>query len=141
MSHNVNDAYPTTFSQRFIPTNFIHIFNNVICTFYVLFMSKQFCIFEDTKSFQCTKRLSIKDVRSQEGWGFVQCAHFSEKGGEGLFKCGRVHFLVQETSDFSIFSFRYSFICQSTSTMRQRSDLFGLRVKLPPVTTSLAPQR
>jgi len=33
--------------------------------------------------------------------------------------------------------FRYSFICQGTSTRRQRSDLFGLQVKLPPVTTSL----
>jgi len=31
--------------------------------------------------------------------------------------------------------FRYSFICQGTSTRRQRKDLFGLRVKLPPVTT------
>jgi len=28
---------------------------------------------------------------------------------------------------------RYLFICQGTSTRRQRSDLFGLRVKLPPV--------
>jgi len=35
------------------------------------------------------------------------------------------------------FRFRYSFICQGTSTRRQRSDLFGLRFKLPPVTTSL----
>jgi len=34
-----------------------------------------------------------------------------------------------------------SFICQGTSTRRQRSDLFGLRVKLPPVTTSLTTQR
>jgi len=33
--------------------------------------------------------------------------------------------------------FRYSFICQGTSTRRQRSDLFGLRINLPPVTTSL----
>jgi len=33
---------------------------------------------------------------------------------------------------------RYSFICQGTSTRRQRrDDLFGLRVKLPPVTSSL----
>jgi len=32
-----------------------------------------------------------------------------------------------------VFSFRYSFICQGTSTRRQRSDLFGLRVKLNPV--------
>jgi len=32
-------------------------------------------------------------------------------------------------------------ICQgSTSTRRQRSDLFGLRVKLPPVTTCLTTQ-
>jgi len=30
-----------------------------------------------------------------------------------------------------MFRIRYSFICQSTSTRRQRSDLFGLRVKLP----------
>jgi len=37
--------------------------------------------------------------------------------------------------------FRYSFICQGTSTRRQRNDLFGLRVKLPPVTTSLTTQR
>jgi len=29
-----------------------------------------------------------------------------------------------------------SFICQGTSTRRQRSDIFGLRVKLPPVTTT-----
>jgi len=35
---------------------------------------------------------------------------------------------------------RYSFICQGTSTRRQRRDLFGLRVKLPPVTTSLTTQ-
>jgi len=33
--------------------------------------------------------------------------------------------------------FRYSFVCQGTSTRRQRSHLIGLRVKLPPVTTSL----
>jgi len=35
------------------------------------------------------------------------------------------------------FRFRYSFIYQGISTRRQRSDLFGLRVKLPPITTSL----
>jgi len=29
-----------------------------------------------------------------------------------------------------IFRFRYSFICQGTSTRRQRRNLFGLRVKL-----------
>jgi len=34
--------------------------------------------------------------------------------------------------------FRYSFICQDTSTIRrQRSDLFGLWIKLPLATTSL----
>jgi len=36
-----------------------------------------------------------------------------------------------------IFRFRYSFICQGTSTGRQQSDLFALCVKLSPVTTSL----
>jgi len=30
------------------------------------------------------------------------------------------------------FMFRYSFICHGNSTRRQRRDLFGLRVKLPP---------
>jgi len=35
------------------------------------------------------------------------------------------------------FRFRYSFIRQGTSTRRQQSDLFGFRVKTPPVTTSL----
>jgi len=29
--------------------------------------------------------------------------------------------------------FRSSFICQVALTRRQRNDLFGLRVKLPPV--------
>jgi len=37
--------------------------------------------------------------------------------------------------------FRYSFICQDISTRRQRSDLFSLRVKLRPVTTSLTTQK
>jgi len=37
--------------------------------------------------------------------------------------------------------YRYSFICQSTSTRRQQSDLFDLRVKLPSVTTTLTTQR
>jgi len=36
--------------------------------------------------------------------------------------------------------FRYSFICQGTSTRRQRRNIFGLRVKLPPVTTSQTTQ-
>jgi len=37
--------------------------------------------------------------------------------------------------------FRYSFICQGTSTRRQRSDHFGLWVKLPSVTIRLTTQR
>jgi len=37
--------------------------------------------------------------------------------------------------------FRYSFICQGTSTRKQGKDLFGLRAKMPPVTTSLTTQR
>jgi len=43
----------------------------------------------------------------------------------------------------SIVRFRYSFICQGISTMRQRRDLCGLQVKLlpVPVTTSLTAQR
>jgi len=36
---------------------------------------------------------------------------------------------------------RYSFICQVTATRKQRRDLFGHRVKLPPVSTSLNTQR
>jgi len=45
------------------------------------------------------------------------------------------------SNTYFINRFRYSFICQGTSTRRQRSDLFGLRVNLPPVTTSLTTQR
>jgi len=41
-------------------------------------------------------------------WLHVQSGHFSVKG----------------------LGYRYSFICQGTSTRRQRRDLFGLRVKL-----------
>jgi len=37
--------------------------------------------------------------------------------------------------------FRYWFICSGTSTRGQWRDLFGLRVKLPPVTTSPITQR
>jgi len=37
--------------------------------------------------------------------------------------------------------FRYSFICQGTSTRRQQRDLFGLRIKLPLVTINLTTQR
>jgi len=36
--------------------------------------------------------------------------------------------------------FRYSFICQGALSRRQWRNLFGLRVKLPPVTTSLTTQ-
>jgi len=39
------------------------------------------------------------------------------------------------------YRFRYSFICQGTSTRRQRRELFGLPVKLSPVTTNLTTQR
>jgi len=39
------------------------------------------------------KELSIKDVRSKDGRGFVQCGQ-----GEGaFFRCGCPHFLVQKT--------------------------------------------
>jgi len=42
--------------------------------------------------------------------------------------------------DSPLIKFRYSFICQGTSTRRQRRELFGLRVKLSRVTTSLTTQ-
>jgi len=32
------------------------------------------------------------------GWGFVQCGHFA---GKGFFRCERLHFLEQKTSEFS----------------------------------------
>jgi len=44
-------------------------------------------------------------------------------------------------AEVPISDFRYSFICQGTSTRRQRRDLFGLRVKLLHITTSLTTQR
>jgi len=47
-----------------------------------------------------------------------------EKGYSTLGRLGRVIGEIE-------FRFRYSFTCQGTSTRRQRSDLFGLRVKLP----------
>jgi len=42
------------------------------------------------------------------------------------------------TCNYSKMRFRYSFICHGTPTRGQLSDLFGLRVKLPPVTTYLS---
>jgi len=45
--------------------------------------------------------------------------------------------LLDEVMILPVTRFRYSFICSGTSIKRQRIDLFGLRVKLPPVTTSL----
>jgi len=40
-----------------------------------------------------------------------------------------------------LFRFRYSFSCQGTLTRRQRSPLFGLRVRPPHVPTSLTTQK
>jgi len=37
--------------------------------------------------------------------------------------------------------FRYSFICQGSSTRKQWRNLFGLRVELPPLTTCLTTRR
>jgi len=49
----------------------------------------------------------------------------------------RVHLHYEHEIGFrkKLKGFRYSLICQGTSTRRQRSDLCGLRVNLPPVTT------
>jgi len=41
--------------------------------------------------------------RPQSGRGFVQCGHFSEKGGGGFCKCGRPQCLVQK--NFGFFEF------------------------------------
>jgi len=41
---------------------------------------------------------------------------------------------MRQNNCFNI-RFRHSFICQGASTRRQRSDLIGLRVKLPPIST------
>jgi len=41
--------------------------------------------------------------------------------------------LCNEIRLFKI-SLKYSFICYGTSTRKKRRDLFGFRVKLPPVT-------
>jgi len=49
--------------------------------------------------------------------------------------------MIVVNSNFLLIRFRYSFICQGTSTRRQRRDLCSLRDKLPPVTTSLTTQR
>jgi len=46
-------------------------------------------------------------------------------------------FLLEAVSN----RFRYSFICQGTSTRKQQRNLFGLRVKLPPIITRLTTQR
>jgi len=49
--------------------------------------------------------------------------------------------LLDEVMILPVTRFRSSFICQGISTRRQRSDLFGFRVKLPSITTSLTTQR
>jgi len=46
----------------------------------------------------CSKGLYIKDVRSRE-----VCPVWRTFCGRGFFRCGRLHFLVQKTSDFSKF--------------------------------------
>jgi len=45
-------------------------------------------------------RLGAVRKRRPQTRGFVQCEYFADKKG-GLFRCGRPHFLVQNTSDFS----------------------------------------
>jgi len=57
------------------------------------------------------------------------------KVGSGILSSLRLGSLVntwQLRVEPKKFRFRCSFICQDTSTRRQQSDLFGLRVKLPP---------
>jgi len=61
----------------------------------------------------------------------------STNSGRGYETLTRLVWLVGWYCPALLYRFRYSFICQGTSTRRQRSDLFGLRVELPPVTTSL----
>jgi len=41
-----------------------------------------------------TSGSSMKDVRSQGRRGCVQCGYFADK--KGVFRCGRLHFLVQK---------------------------------------------
>jgi len=63
-----------------------------------------------------------------------------------IFNVSIIYFIVFKSCYLSKnlmidFRFRSSFIYQRTSTRRQRRDLFGLRDKLPPDTTSLITQR
>jgi len=41
----------------------------------------------------------MKDVRTQEGKGFVQIGKFADKE-RGIIRCERLHFLVQKTLNF-----------------------------------------
>jgi len=53
-----------------------------------------------------------------------------------------LNYIIFEISTILLvkFRFRYSVICQGTSTRRQKRDHFSVRVRLPPVTTSLTTQ-
>jgi len=60
---------------------------------------QSFIVYHIYKSVEIWLGLSIKDVRSQWG-GELSSADILRIRGEGVFKCGRSHFLVQKTSDF-----------------------------------------
>jgi len=65
--------------------------------------------------------------------------------GHGFQSYSQPFLLTYPRGQFKLMTFRhrfkYSLICQDTSTTRQRSDHFGFWVKLPSVTTSLTTQR
>jgi len=44
---------------------------------------------------------SIKDVRSQGEWGFVQCGHFADKRGVGVLQLRTSALFGAKNSDFS----------------------------------------
>jgi len=76
----------------------------------------------------------------------AHCEQILNKSAKTLFTECSVHVRLVEHGSWVhgwkvVFRFRYSFICQGTSTRRQRRDLFGLRVKLPLVSTCLTTQR
>jgi len=89
-----------------------------------------------------TSKTVLEDVfEAKDVFKVATSATLMRRKGEMLektiFRSFEQIFLSSQTVMLSYGYVRYSFICQGTSTRRQRSDFFGLRVKLPPVTTSL----
>jgi len=111
----------------------VHIFSYKNCYFYLQVSNHHNFFFKVTLTLLlCLKNRIYFQYNFKKRYNFKQSYYFYLQVSK---QCKFFSLKLCKHCCFR-FRFKYSFI-QGTSTRRQRRDLFGLQVKLPPVTTSL----